>query len=128
MKRQDKFIAVDCDKLDWTLIKRTGEAADAPSIRFCTAIPGGGGLPSVHMTVYDPHHTEPRHRHPEDEVLSVFAGELVVDGQRHVAPAVLFVGRGTLYGPLVAGPQGAKFFRVAYNAAMLAEPEAARAR
>ncbi|HEY3696668.1 hypothetical protein [Phenylobacterium sp.] len=122
MKRQDKFVAVDCETLEWAGVSRPGDPAGAPAIRYRTVMRGGGGLPAVFMTEYEPHHVEPRHRHPEDEVLSIFSGELEVDGKTHRAPAVLFVGRGTLYGPLTAGPDGAGFFRVAYTQAMLAGP------
>lgn len=119
MSRQDKFLAVDCQALDW--IDRPREAPNTPSLRYCTVMRGGAGLPAVHLTEYEPHHVEPRHRHPEDEVLSLFDGELQVEGATYHAPAVLYVGRGTLYGPLTAGAAGAKFFRVAYNETMLAE-------
>jgi hypothetical protein len=95
---------------------------EGPAIRFRTVMPGGDGLPSVHMTEYEPHHVEPRHRHADNEVLALYEGELEVEGHVHKAPTVVYVGRGTLYGPLVAGPMGAKFFRVGYNAQMLAEP------
>jgi hypothetical protein len=119
---QPSFVAVDCNQLDW--LERQNGVQGTPSLRYCTALQGGGGLPSVHVTEYEPHHVEPRHRHAEDEVLSIFEGEVEIDGQRHPAPSVLYVGRGTLYGPLKAGPQGCKFFRVAYNEAMLAEAAA----
>jgi hypothetical protein len=120
MARQDKFVAVDCGAIDWATVARPNDPQGGPAIRYRTVMPGGEGLPQVHLTEYEPGHTEPRHRHPEDEVLSVFEGSLVIDGQVHQAPAVLYVGRGTLYGPLTAGPQGAKFFRVAWNETLLA--------
>jgi len=119
MPRQDRFVAVDCKTLDWASVARPNDPQVA-AIRYCTAMPGGDGLPQVHLTEYEPGHVEPRHRHPEDEVLSLFDGALEVGGTVHSAPAVLYVGRGTLYGPLTAGPEGAKFFRVAWNEAMLA--------
>ena len=122
MKRLDKFVAVDCDTLEWLGVPRPGDVAGAPAIRYRTIMPGGDGLPQVHLTEYEPGHVEPRHRHPEDEVLSIFAGALEVEGKTYRAPAVVYVGRGTLYGPLTAGPEGAKFFRVAWNEALLAEP------
>jgi hypothetical protein len=121
MKRQDKFVAVDCSRQPWAAGSRPPEPG-APSLRYCTVFPGGGGFPQVHLTEYEPHHEEPRHRHPEDEVLTIFEGEIEVEGQVHKAPSVLYVGRGTLYGPLKAGAAGAKFFRVAWNETLLAEP------
>lgn len=122
MKPDPKFLAVDCTQVPWQSLDRPHADAEAPAIRFRTVMPGGDGLPSVHMTEYEPHHVEPRHRHVDNEVLAIFEGELEVEGQVHKAPTVVYVGRGTLYGPLVAGPAGAKFFRVGYNAQMLAEP------
>lgn len=124
MKPEPKFLAIDCSQLQWQSVNRPHAEPGAPAIRFRTVMPGGAGLPSVHLTEYEPHHVEPRHRHLENEVLSIFEGELEIDGQVHQAPAVLFVGLGTLYGPLTAGPNGAKFFRFGYNETMLAEPAA----
>jgi hypothetical protein len=120
MARQDKFVAVDCAAIDWATVTRPNDPEGLPAIRYRTVMPGGEGLPQVHLTEYEPGHTEPRHRHPEDEVLNLFDGSLVIEGQTHQAPAVLYVGRGTLYGPLTAGPKGAKFFRVAWNEKLLA--------
>jgi hypothetical protein len=122
MARQDRIIAVDCDTLNWAGVPRPNEPEGAPAIRYRTVLPGGGGLPQVHMTEYEPGHVETRHRHPEDEVLTIFEGEIIIEGQSHRAPSVLYVSRGALYGPLKAGPEGAKFFRVAWNEALLAVP------
>jgi hypothetical protein len=58
-------------------------------------------------------------------VLTIFQGEIIIEGQSHKAPSVLYVSRGALYGPLKAGPEGAKFFRVAWNEAILKVPETA---
>jgi hypothetical protein len=114
------FLSFDCTQFEWR--SRSDPALATEGLHFRTVMAGGGGLPAVHHVVYDPHHIELRHRHADNEVLSLYEGEVEVDGATHRAPAVLYVARGTLYGPLIAGPHGAKFFRVAYSDALLAEP------
>ena len=73
------------------------------------------GAPVVQLTYYDPHWTEPRHRHLEDEILLLFDGELTIGEAVYSSPAAVYVPRGVLYGPLIAGETGAKFFRIPYN-------------
>ena len=65
-------VAVDCAAIDWATVTRPNDPEGGPAIRYRTVIPGGEGLPQVHLTEYEPGHTEPRHRHPEDEVLNLF--------------------------------------------------------
>jgi hypothetical protein len=125
MPREDRIIAVDCNAMEWLSVPRPNEPEGLPAIRYRTVMPGGDGLPQVHLTEYEPGHVEPRHRHPEDEVLTIFEGELIIEGQSHPAPSVLYVSRGALYGPLKAGAAGAKFFRVAWNEKLLARTAAA---
>lgn len=112
MAREDRFIAVDVEALPWIKAERPWTSGD-DGLRFRTIFEGGPDLPNVHLTEYTPGWVEPRHRHAEDEVLLIVQGELIVDGNAHRAPSALFVGIGTLYGPLTAGPEGARFFRVA---------------
>ncbi|MDB5430847.1 MAG: Cupin 2 conserved barrel domain protein [Caulobacter sp.] len=125
-KRQDRVIAIDVDALPWIKPARPTDPPD-PTIRYRTIFEGGEGLPQTHLSHYSPGHTEARHRHPEDEVLMLFEGELNIEGALHRAPSVLYISRGTLYGPLTAGPEGAKFFRVAWLKDMLFPAEASAA-
>lgn len=111
MNRDDKFLTVNCEALEWITPRRSSETV--PRIRYRKVLAGDEALPDIHMTQYLPNWSEPRHRHAEDEVLLIFEGELQVDGTIYKAPTAIFVGRGTLYGPLTAGPKGATFFRVA---------------
>lgn len=113
MKQREEFLAVDCEKLPWN--QAVLPNGDPKGIKYRRIIAGGDGLPQVHLSRYDPHWTEARHRHAEDEVLILLEGEIELEGAVHRAPAVVFVGRGTLYGPLTAGPEGVAFYRVAYT-------------
>jgi hypothetical protein len=125
MKRQDRFAAVDLEALPWVTPKLPN--GDPKGIRYRGVFQGGDGFPQVHLNAYDPHWIEARHRHLEDEVLTLLQGDLTIEGVTHRAPAVIFVGRGTLYGPLEAGAEGALFLRVAYTEAMIQTAPAAPA-
>lgn len=115
-----EFLAVDCESLPWNQAFLPN--GDPKRIEYRRIFGGGGGLPQVHLNRYEPNWTEARHRHAEDEVLILLEGEIEVEGALHRAPSVLFVGRGTLYGPLTAGPNGAVFYRVAYTEALIQRP------
>ena len=117
MTQGAEFLAVDCESLPW--IQAVLPNGDPKGIKYRRLLDGGGGLPQVHLSIYEPHWTEARHRHAEDEVLILVAGEIEVGGTVYHAPAVVFVGRGTLYGPLTAGPNGVSFYRVAYTEEMI---------
>jgi hypothetical protein len=122
MGPKDEFLAVDVDALPW--IQAALPGGEPKGIRYRRILPGGEGLPMVHFSRYAPGWTEARHRHAEDEVLIITEGEIEVGGQVHRAPAVVFVGRGTLYGPLTAGPDGVGFYRIAYTEALMRRPDA----
>lgn len=123
MTKGAEFLAVDCETVPWTqALLPNGEPK---GIQYRRVLAGGEGLPQVHLSRYDPHWTEARHRHAEDEVLILLEGEIEVEGTAHRAPAVVFVGRGTLYGPLTAGPEGVVFYRVAYTEELMKRPPAA---
>lgn len=122
MTQGAEFLAVDCETLPW--IQAVLPNGDPKGIKYQRILDGGGGLPQVHLSTYDPHWVEARHRHAEDEVLILVAGEIELSGTVYRAPGVVFVGRGTLYGPLTAGPQGVSFYRVAYTEAMISRQPA----
>lgn len=125
MKPEPFFLAVDCETLPWLASPNAKPDGAEQTLRYRRVVHGGGGLPSVSLTEYSPGHVEPRHRHLDNEVLQIFQGEVEIEGVIHRAPTVIYVARGTLYGPLKAGPQGMKFFRVGYTTEMLAVPEPA---
>jgi hypothetical protein len=113
MKHKEEFLAVNCEMQPWN--QAVLPNGDPKGIKYRRIFAGGEGLPQVHLNRYEPHWIEARHRHAEDEVLILVDGEIEVEGAVHRAPAVVFVGRGTLYGPLTAGPDGVTFYRVAYT-------------
>jgi hypothetical protein len=124
MPSKPEFLAVDCAGLAWNQALLPDGAPKG--IQYQRVIDGGGGHPQVHFNRYDAGWTEARHRHVEDEVLILTEGEITVEGETYAAPAVVFVGRGTLYGPLTAGPKGVAFYRVGNTEALMqrAAPEA----
>jgi hypothetical protein len=123
MTTKDAFLAIDCEALPWNRAQMPD--GSPKGVEYRTAIMGGAGLPYVHLNRYEPGWTEARHRHLEDEVLLITEGEITLEGATHRAPAVLFVRRGTLYGPLTAGPEGVVFYRVAYTEDLIrADPAA----
>jgi hypothetical protein len=122
MKYEDIFVAVDCNEVPWI----QAQSPQGPKeIHYRRIIPGGEGMPQVQESRYAPHWTEVRHRHPEDEVLVIVEGEIEVEGKLYQAPSVVFVGRHTLYGPLTAGAEGVRFYRIAYNERLISRGEEA---
>jgi len=117
MKRPDRFIPIPLEEAPW--LQARFPNGDAKGIQYRRLLPGSGGLPQLQYSRYDPHWTEARHRHAEDEVLILTRGDITVEGVTYRAPSALFVGRGTLYGPLTAGPQGVEFYRVAFTEEMI---------
>lgn len=116
-----RVVAVDVAKVEW---KRPKQPDGAPKgLTYCVALETYGA-PVVQMSTYEPGWTEPRHRHLEDELLLMTQGELTIEGTPHVAPTVVYVPRGVLYGPLTAGPDGATFYRVPFKAGTFQEPYA----
>ena len=61
---------------------------------------------------YDPGMEVPAHWHPCNEILYVTAGELTVGGAVYKPGTALAIDEGTVYGPLVAGPEGAEFLTI----------------
>ena len=69
------------------------------------------GLPNMQRSRYEPHHFEPPHSHPEDEVIYVLSGALSFGDQSLGFGDALFVPKNTRYS-LRAGEAGAEFVRV----------------
>jgi hypothetical protein len=61
---------------------------------------------------YDPGMRVEAHWHPCNEVLYITQGELTVGGEAYKAGTALAIDEGTVYGPLVAGPEGAEFLTI----------------
>jgi hypothetical protein len=114
-----QFVAVNVNDVEWRRPKTP--AGDPMRLTYCVALETFGA-PIVQMTAYEPGWTSPRHRHVEDEILLMTEGDLDIGGTVHTAPSVVYVPRGVLYGPLTAGPKGAKFYRVPFKAGTFKEP------
>lgn len=52
------------------------------------------------------------HWHPCNEILYITAGELTVGGKLYGPGTAIAIDEGTVYGPLVAGPEGADFLTI----------------
>jgi hypothetical protein len=61
-------------------------------------------------TRYDPGLVIEKHSHLANEVIFVIAGELIIDGRSCTPGTILVLERGTPFGPVVAGPEGAVLF------------------
>jgi hypothetical protein len=119
-KPDAKVVAVDVAKRPFRRPVRPD--GTSKGLEYCVVMDQIPGAPVIQMSAYDPHWTEPRHRHLEDEVLLLFDGELTIEDQLHTAPTAVYVPRGVLYGPLTAGPKGAKFFRIPYESGLFVPP------
>lgn len=72
---------------------------------------GTPGLPNMQRTEYMPHHHEPPHSHPEDEVIFVLSGTLFHGRDRLGFGDAIYVARDTTYS-LRTEDEGASFVRV----------------
>jgi quercetin dioxygenase-like cupin family protein len=89
-----------------------GKAAPGePQVFYKSLLPLAPGLPNMQRSRYEPHHFEPPHTHPEDEVIYLLAGGLTFGDQELGVGDALFVPRDTRYS-LRAGEAGAEFVRV----------------
>lgn len=66
----------------------------------------------VTLSEYDPNVVIEAHSHDQPELMYVLEGEFTVDGRRYGPGSVLRFPAHTVYGPLVAGPQGTRFLVV----------------
>lgn len=106
---------VDTNALPWLLPGSDwkGKVADGePAVRYKTVEPEHIGT-RVQIAEYEPAHYEAPHSHPTSEVLYLIAGSLCVGDDGPAGPGTaVFVDKDTVYGPIVAGPEGATFLRV----------------
>jgi quercetin dioxygenase-like cupin family protein len=91
----------------WEGKARTGE----PGVTYKSLLPTQPGLPNMQRSRFEPHHFEPPHSHPEDEVIFLLEGGLAFGDQALTRGDALFVPRDTRYS-LRAGDAGAEFVRV----------------
>ncbi len=90
-----------------------GKVAEGePDVRYKVLTSGSDGVPGIQFVEYDAGHREKPHSHSESEVLWVLNGEVSIGGQTLRAGAGAFIEKDTVYGPLEAGNQGARFLRI----------------
>ncbi|PLK27012.1 cupin domain-containing protein [Novosphingobium sp. TH158] len=96
---------------DWKAKYAKGDA----SLRFKRLMRHGmAGMPNVQRTEYMPHHHEPPHSHPEDEVIFVLSGTLFHGRDRLGFGDAIYVARDTTYS-LRTEEEGASFVRVGFG-------------
>jgi quercetin dioxygenase-like cupin family protein len=100
---------VDPQDLPWY------EYGDAPEgvakIRVKALTIGAPDVPSAQLVEYPPGQTDPVHHHDTGEVMVVVDGELWLDGSCNGTGSLVYIARDVDYA-LVAGPSGARFFRI----------------
>jgi quercetin dioxygenase-like cupin family protein len=85
-----------------------------PSLRFKRLMPSTSGRPNMQRTQYEPHHIEPLHSHPEDEVLFILAGKVSFGREELGAGDALFIPRDHRY-TLRTGETGVEFLRIGFS-------------
>ena len=89
-------------------------AEEDRGLRLKRLLSGMPALPNMQRTEYMPHHREPPHSHPEDEVLFVLAGALFHGRDKLTFGDVIYVARDTTYS-LRTEAEGASFVRVGFG-------------
>lgn len=106
---------------DWKAKQKAGD----PGLRFKRLIAGWAGGLNMQRTEYRPGHHEAPHRHPEDEIIHVLAGEIHFGRDVLRAGDSIFVPRDTTYS--LHTPSGAQFLRVGLGQLVAPEAEPAPA-
>jgi len=107
-EREPRFVVVDSADVPWTevIAQQHGERRVSVHEKFLEWTP-------ERMVVwgrYDPGVVIERHGHASDHLVLVTEGELTV-GDRVCGPGTLLVlEKGAVFGPLIAGPEGALLF------------------
>ena len=85
---------------------------DSPGLRVCAlSVDPEYGATAVAMD-YTPGFTIPNHHHTVAHLEIVVEGEIEVSGRTEKPGDLRFVPKDAIYGPLIAGPQGAKVIEV----------------
>ena len=100
------------EELPWTFGSRFEKDGEEKRVRSRFPIAQLEGGPILGRARYDPGMEVKAHWHPCNEILYITTGELSVGGQLFKAGTALAIDEGTVYGPLVAGPEGAEFLTI----------------
>lgn len=100
------------EELPWTSGSRMDKDGEEKRVRSRFPIAHFESGPYLGRARYDPGMVVEAHWHPCNEILYVTAGELSVGGELYKPGTALAIDEGTVYGPLVAGPEGAEFLTI----------------
>ena len=103
----EAIVRVDEHDLPWA--DYTGAAPGRVRVKAIT--PRGSGAPPVQYVEYAPGHRDGLHRHDEDEVFLITAGEVSIGDAVNGPGSMVFIPRHTEY-EMCAGTDGVRFFRV----------------
>lgn len=112
-----KVLVVHDADCDWQEASPSWQAKYAEGdrgLRFKRLMASAPDMPNMQRTEYLPHHHEPPHSHPEDEVLFVLSGELFFGRDRLGFGDVIYVARDTTYS-LRTEEAGASFVRIGFG-------------
>ena len=98
-------------ELGWFDYPAAGTAGGRAEVRVKALTHDAPGVPPVQYVEYSAGHTDPVHRHDEDEFFIVTEGSMSLDGIECGVHGVVFVPRDTDYA-VRAGPDGVRYFRV----------------
>jgi quercetin dioxygenase-like cupin family protein len=94
----------------WEGKAKSGE----PTAYYKALTPFEPGRPNVQRSRYEPHHFEPPHSHPEDELLVVVSGNLLFGDQKLGSGDSIFVPKNARYS-LRTDDAGVEFVRVGFG-------------
>jgi quercetin dioxygenase-like cupin family protein len=109
-----RVIVIHDADVEWEEASPTWQArydGDDRGLRFKRLLHHAPAMPNMQRTEYRPHHHEPPHSHPEDEVLFVLSGELFHGREKLTFGDAIYVARDTTYS-LRTGEVGASFVRI----------------
>jgi hypothetical protein len=110
MQDEPRFVIVDSETVPWVevLAQQHGLRRVSVHNRFLEWTPNR----MVDWTRYDPGVIIERHGHASDHLVLVCEGQLTI-GERTCSPGTLIIlEAGAVFGPLIAGPDGALLFEV----------------
>jgi len=94
------------EELDWVALD------DSPGLRVCSLPVDQDSEATLVCMDYGPNFEIPTHHHTCDHIEVVIKGEINVTGRREPAGSMRFVPRDAVYGPLIAGPEGARVIEI----------------
>lgn len=104
---------IDINTIEWRSPGKDWKAGqDETTSEFKPFDTASGVVPGGQLVVFPPGHHQAAHSHEESEFLYFLEGECTVGGELITAGVLVHIDGKTVYGPLEAGPEGAKFLRL----------------